>query len=221
MIEWSHLEYSLKTYFQNLNLELSEKEANYLKEAFNFTENLWINEFNKIEHIKFLMLSEAPLFGTNKNYFYNKETRFSSFFYFKDIEAFNVSFTENQYNDKEYALRILRDNGFMILDLFPFALNQHDTQFNFNTLNKSQYLKLFNIAVDAYLKSKLDLIKEKCDDNTVFIYRYKRLKQRLSGSLEELLEKQKFINLNTELDTLNNNMSLDREKLMKLVKKYK
>lgn len=159
------------------------------------------------------MISEAPLFGESRNYFYNLNSKFSSFFYFKNIEAFNISYTKEDYNNKEFVLNILNENGFIILDLFPYALNKVDTQINYNSLKSKQYQKLFQIVVQSYLDKKLSLIKGKSFKDTIFIYRYKRLKEKLSGILESELVNLNLIEKGEILDTLNNNMSLDKDKL--------
>lgn len=218
MQEWTELEIRLRKFYRTeYQLDLSDTESTYLREAYIFTEKLWSEQLDNITDINFVMLSEAPLFGEKKNYFYNIDTAFSAFFYFKDIEAFDVSYSKAEYNNKDFALKTLRDNGFLILDLFPFALNQHDTQLNFNNINKNSYLKLFKIACDGYLIPKLNLVKEKCSHKTVFLYRYKRLKKRLNGYLEAELIDLDLIQKDEELDTLNNNMSMDRKKLKEIV----
>lgn len=217
IIEWDEIESSIIEFYKEIQLEISPKEIKYLKNAFSFTEELWKKQFEKIDKIKYVMISEAPLFGESKNYFYNPSTKFSSFFHFTNIEAFNISYTKKDYNNKEFVLDILNEKGFLILDLFPFALNKNDTQINYNSVKHKQYQKLFQIAVQTYLNKKLTLIKRKCINETIFVYRYKRLKEKLSGILETELVDFSLIEKDENLDTLNNNMSLDKEKLRKIV----
>lgn len=216
-IEWKEIESSIVEFYKEIQLEVSLKELEYLKNAFLFTEKLWIKQFEKIDKIKYVMISEAPLFGVSKNYFYNPNTNFSSFFYFKNIEAFNISYTKKEYNNKEFVLDILNENGFLILDLFPFALNKNDTQIDYNSVKQKQYQKLFQIVIQSYLNKKLLLIKSKSINETIFVYRYKRLKEKLSKILEKELVQFSLIKKGENLDTLNNNMSLDKEKLRKIL----
>lgn len=216
-VEWKDIEVSIIEFYKEIQLEVAPTELKYLKNAFLFTEALWEKQFEKMDNIKYVMISEAPLFGDSKNYFYNLNTNFSSFFYFKNIEAFNISYTKKEYNNKEFVLDILNKNGFLILDLFPLALNKSDTQINYNAVNHKQYQKLFQIVIQSYLHKKLTIIKKKCSNETVFVYRYKRLKEKLSGLLENELVKLNLIKKGDNLDTLNNNMSLDKEKLRRII----
>lgn len=216
-IEWEEIENSIVEFYKEIQLEVSLKELEYLKNAFLFTEKLWEKQFEKIDNVNYVMISEAPLFGEYQNYFYNPSTKFSSFFYFRNIEAFNISYSKNDYNNKEFVLDILNQKGFLILDLFPFALNKDFTQINYNSLKHKQYQKLFQIIIQTYLNKKLVLIKNKCKNETTFVYRYKRLKDKLSGVLEKELVRFSLIEKDENLDTLNNNMSLDKEKLRKIL----
>lgn len=216
-VEWKDIEVSIIEFYKEIQLEVAPTELKYLKNAFLFTEALWEKQFEKMDNIKYVMISEAPLFGVSENYFYNPSTRFSSFFYFKDIEVFDIAYTNEDYNNKEFVLDILNEKGFLIMDVFPFALNQNDTQINYNSIKHKQYQKLFQIVIQSYLHKKLTIIKKKCSNETVFVYRYKRLKEKLSGLLENELNKLNLIKKGDNLDTLNNNMSLDKEKLRRII----
>lgn len=93
MIEWSKLENSLLDFYKSeYSIELSSDEKEYLEEAFIFTEELWSQQYDKMSAIKYVMLSEAPLFGEKQNYFYNIETSFSSFFFLSTVESNSSSF---------------------------------------------------------------------------------------------------------------------------------
>lgn len=217
LMDWKEIENTIIEYYKEIELCISSTELEYLKYAFSFTEELWGKQFEKIQKIKFIMISEAPLFGEDKNYFYNPNSKFSSFFYFKNIDAFHIPYSKEDYNNKEFVLNNLIDKGFLILDLFPFSLNKDDTQINYNSIKHKQYQRLFHIVAQSYLNKKLHLINKKCSDETVFVYRYKRLKEKLSGVLETELVKLNLIKPEQELETLNNNMSLNTEKLRKIV----
>jgi len=218
-INWNEIETAIIDYYKEINLEITSNELNYLKNAFEFIEKLWEEQFKKIKEIKYIMISEAPLFGKEQKYFYNPNSKFSSFFYFTNIEAFDIQYTKQDYNNKKFILDILNEKGFLILDLFPFALNKVDTQINYNSVNHKEYQKLFQINLNSYLIKKLNLVKTKCDENTTIFYRYKRLKKKLGGVLETELEKLNLIKEREDLDCVNNNMSLDKEKLNRIVLK--
>ena len=103
------------------------KECAYLKDAFVATERMWAEQFAKVTTVRFVLLSEAPLFGSNSRYFYNAATPFGAFFHFRDAEAILGRGFAKERVSKEFLLAELARAGFIILDLFPFALNKDDT----------------------------------------------------------------------------------------------
>lgn len=95
---------------------------------------MWQDNFTRIHTVQLVMLSEAPLFGHDKCYFYNPAACFTSFFHFNDAEAI---LGEGFANDRDFGgheekklflLSRLAETGFVVLDLFPFALNEKHTQ---------------------------------------------------------------------------------------------
>lgn len=218
-MDWKEIEKELILIYEKFNLELKENEIQYLKDAFEFTERLWLKQFEKIEKINFVMISEAPLFGDKQKYFYNPNSQFSSFFYFKNIEAFNIKYSKEDYNKKEFVLEHLNQKGFLILDLYPLALNKYDTQINFNSITNKEYKFIFDELKKVYLIKKLELIKTKISEDVIFFYRYKRLKKKLGGILEEELIRLELIKKDADLDCINNNMSIDKEKLREILNK--
>jgi len=88
-IQWQPISNSLKEIYQEQNiLHHFEEDEIYLKNAFEVTEKLWDEQFNKIDKLKIIMISESPLFGDIQRYIYNPNTPTSVFFHFKDLEAF-------------------------------------------------------------------------------------------------------------------------------------
>ena len=78
-IETIYLEKGIK---ENL-----EEDWHYLKNAFIGIEDFWNHQFEKIPQVKYIMFSEAPLWGERKNYIYNPETKLTQFFYKSDLEV--------------------------------------------------------------------------------------------------------------------------------------
>ncbi len=103
---------------------VTDEECAYLKKAFLATERMWTENFVKVATVRLVMLSEAPLFGSNRRYFYNAATPFGAFFHFRDAEAILGDCFAKERTGKEFLLAELARAGFVILDLFPFALNQ-------------------------------------------------------------------------------------------------
>jgi hypothetical protein len=180
---WNGLEQVLKNCAPNLSI----LECKYLKNAFFRTEQLWCENFAQVKKVRLVMLSEAPLFGDDERYFYNPTTRFGAFFHFNDAEAILGEGFGNGMNfncleeKKQFLLRELAKAGFVVLDLFPFALNKSDTSISYTNLTTREYQRLFREAIPMYFRRKLDLFLER--DSPKFVFRYRRL-QRNIGELE-------------------------------------
>lgn len=181
-----------------------EKDCAYLKKAFLRTETLWECNFKTTKDVRLVMLSEAPLFGCKEAYFYNTATPFTSFFSRDDAMAILLKTSEEQIGDAQYEkkiiLKALADAGFVILDLFPFALNKLHTGIGYssptkaealNACLKSEYRKLspkryqtlFMATASIYFIPKLKrLIGRNSFPRLVF--RYKRLQDAVGSCVE-------------------------------------
>ena len=204
--------------FTNLSEELRElyhdwgieryfdDDIKYFRQAFSFTSELWHTQYRLIENIKFVMIAEAPLYGDNKSYFYNPEADFTPFFWFNDIEAFLEEGIEQNYQTtvekKQYVLEILKRKGFIIIDLFPFALNDNDTHINYQSLTNSKYLSLLEKSYTGYLKPTLQLIRDKSHSQIRFFYRYRRVKNRVDDFVSKKLMENRLIQQTDEIATI-------------------
>jgi hypothetical protein len=233
--DWHLLSEKLKGFYFDLKLaDKFEKDEEYLRNAFEFTENLWFQQFDSIKDIKFIMLSEAPLFGTKRIYFYNPESEFTSFFYFDDLRAFYPR--QDLRNDlqtimerKKYVINSLNGKGFIILDLFPFALNEEDTAIVYRSpsketdkkkLSSPEYRKLFDLSYSGYLKPKLRLIKSKAQANLKIVHRYQWLQSKIGKFIKGKISENEIALLGDEIIAINGtNMPLDRGKLESEYKK--
>jgi len=221
-IQWQPISYLLKKVYQEQNIiEYFKKDESYLKNAFEVTETLWTEQFNRLDKLKVIMISESPLFGNIQKYIYNINTPPSSFFYFQDIEAFpnceNIIQPTTIEEQKKIMLNEFKKNGFLILDIFPFALNQKDTIINYGQMNIHLYRQLLKITTETYLIPKLKLCLEKSNQHTHFIYRYQRLFNRTENHFENVLNQ--ISPERYKIDTINGrNMSLDRDELKRLLK---
>jgi hypothetical protein len=225
ILDWNNISKSLKYFYEehgkagNISSEFS-----YLENAFLKTEALWKDQYDKMEQINTVLVSEAPLFGKDENYIYNLKTKPSSFFYFDDIGALpSVDILPKQPKSvegkKEIMLTEFLKSGFLILDIFPFAFNGVDTSFNYRKLNKNQYTELLKLTVESYLIPKLNLCIKKSQIGTSFIYRYKALYEKTGHHFEQVLSEHYPDNSSYLLNTINGtNMSLDRQKLRSLFK---
>ena len=160
-----------------------ENDWDYLKNAFIDIEVLWNIQFEQIKKIKFIMLSEAPLWGGTKSYLYNPETKFTQFFYRNDL----AKATGCELNDKLDFLAKLREIGFIILDLSPYALNTNDTSINYRSISANDYCQLVSESRPSFFEKKLKIIKPKLSESAQFFFRYTRVQKLFDRSITDLL----------------------------------
>jgi len=223
--KWLAISDALKKVYEEENILKNFKEdETYLKHAFEMTEKLWEDEFSKIDKLKVIMIAEAPLFGDKETYIYNQNTPASTFFHFKDLEAFldegkSIQKPKTVQEQKTTMFEYFHKNGFIVLNLFAFALNENHTKINYQKMSKKLYYKLLKITTENYLVPKLKLCLEKSDENTHFIYRYKRLFDKTENHFEQVLNQVSSKGTCFKIDTINGtNMSLDRSKLRRLLR---
>jgi len=222
-IKWQPISKLLKEIYQEQNIiEHFKENESYLKNAFEITEKLWEEQFNKIDKLKIIMISESPLFGDIQRYIYNPNTPTSVFFHFKDLEAFledgqALIKPTSTVEQKNMMFEYFYKNGFITLDIFPFALNPNHTKIHYRNMSKKLYHQLLKITTENYLIPKLKLCLYKSDEHTHYVYRYKRLFDKTENHFEKILNQ--ISSKKYKIDTINStNMSLDRDKLKRLLK---
>ncbi len=205
---WDDLKNTLSSIYEESGVSdsFSEDEPN-LKKAYQKTEALWKKQFELIDRIRFVLIGEAPLFGDKQSYFYNEESKLTTFFRHQiQPEVKSVS------ADKPGLLRHLQKSEFIVLDLFPYALNDK-TAISYRKKFKGKYIELFEKTYDLYLKPKLELIKIKSDKNIKFSFRYKKHKV-LTDKMKSRLEKNGFSESSIQVGCVgSSNMSIDTKKL--------
>ena len=137
--------------------------------------------------------------------------RLSSFFYFQDAEAILGRDFAKGRTGKRFLLPELARAGFIILDIFPFALNNSDTPSITYKMSARRYQELFQRTAPLYFDRKRDLILELGGPR--FLFRYGRMKRRLGGLVDAELERR---NIGPTRSVGGTNMSLDREKLRQI-----
>lgn len=222
-IQWLPIAEILKNIYQEQNiLEFFNNDEKYLKNAFFVTEKLWMDQFNRIDNVEFVMISESPLFGDNKSYIYNPNTPFTAFFHFNDLEAFSKGKTTKKtsevYMKKQIMFDLFCKNGFLILDIFPFSLNPKHTKLNYRNISNNLYLQLLETTTEHYLMPKLKLCLNKANKCIYFLYRYQGLFNVTENHFEKILDKLSPKDKKYKIYTINGtNMSLNRNKLKKLL----
>lgn len=163
-------------------------DRNYLINAHFDVERIWNQNFMNIEQVKYVLLSEAPLWGRNNSFIYNFSTSFTQFFYENDLFfALNQDLIHDSQESiivkKERFIKTLNGLGILIIDVSPYALNS-TTAINYsrndvNTLklNPIEYRNLLSLSFEYFLYEKLYTIKKRINPNTTIniIYRYSRL----------------------------------------------
>ncbi len=221
-VNWQKISQLLKeVYVEKKLLDDYSKDESYLKNAFEKTECLWNEQLHQMSELKAIIISESPLFGKEQKYIYNTNTAPSSFFYYQDIEALPTVTTLPQkpksiVDQKQIMLRELIRSGVLILDIFPFAFNKKNTSLHYRRMGAGIYRQLLKGTTENYLRPKLQLCLDKSNEDTLFIYRYKRLFDKKEGYFEEVssnIGKGKY-----KVETINGkNMPMNREKLRELL----
>lgn len=205
--DWDGLERALRTC-----APVTAEECAYLKRSFLATERMWAENVAQVATARLVMLSEAPLFGIAERYFYNTATKFGAFFYFQDAEAIlGQSFAKGR-TGKQFLLSELARAGFIVLDVFPFALNEQDTpSANYRKMSAQCYRELFQRTASLYFDRKRDFVLQFGKPH--FLFRYGKLKSRLGDLVDAALAK---AGLGPTQSVGGSNMALDREKLRQI-----
>jgi len=141
------------------------------------------------------MIAEAPLWGKDKSYIYNPETKNTSFFYKSDLEyVLNI-----QIADKQDFINCCNEIGLLIIDISPFALNTEDTIINYRSISASQYRKLVRNTFPFYFEQKLRAVSKKKSDFIKVFFRYARVKKRFLPLISEALIDCRFIKSANEI----------------------
>ena len=61
-------------YIQNSIFDFFERDDAYIAQAFNEITDIWFTNLEQIKKIKYLMISEAPLWGEKRSYIYNPDS---------------------------------------------------------------------------------------------------------------------------------------------------
>jgi hypothetical protein len=168
--------------------EFENFDREYLINAFHGIEQIWTENFNRLDQINYIVLSEAPLWGINESYIYNLNSPFTPFFYENDLcYGLNIELINNRNENieekKSRFLNTLINYGILILDVLPYALN-FETALNYsrNTensikLNTEDYMSLLNVSLEYFIHEKLNEINERINPERTLniIYRYRRL----------------------------------------------
>ena len=182
-------------YSENGIIYYFERDNLYLEKAFHEINEIWFRNLECIKEVKYLMIAEAPLWGKDKSYIYNPETKNTSFFYKSDLEyVLNI-----QIADKQDFINCCNEIGLLIIDISPFALNTEDTIINYRSISASKYRKLVKNTFPFYFEQKLKAVSNKKSDSIKAFFRYARVKKRFLPLISEALIDCRFIKSANEI----------------------
>ncbi len=140
-MKWFELSQILSDFYYDKNVDQHFKnDEKYLSVAFKEIEKIWMQNYNEITTVNYVMLSEAPLWGERKSYIYNPAIKNTQFFYRSDLEFC----LKEKIKDKVKFINKLNSIGFIILDISPFPLNGKDTNINYRAISNNDYKYLLN-----------------------------------------------------------------------------
>ncbi|MEN8123317.1 MAG: hypothetical protein ABFS35_23470 [Bacteroidota bacterium] len=194
--KWNALSKILFDFYSQKNVDHHFKnDEKYLSTAFEEIEKIWMQNYNEIATINYVMLSEAPLWGERKNYIYNPTINNTQFFFRSDLEFC----LKEKIKTKIEFIQKLNSIGFIVLDIFPFPLNDKNTVINYRTISKKDYKYLLKRTLPISMAEKLSLISKKSSKNIRFFFRYGRVKDAFNNLLGELILGKRLIHSANEV----------------------
>lgn len=205
--DWERLKEVLLT---STSLSWSNEELLYLQNAFFDIEDKWQAALDAIKNPRFILLGEAPLYGKECSYIYSLHTAPTAFLRPTDLPKLNEQKVNNK---KAYMLDAMRDFGIIVIDLFPYALNEYDTPtMNYKKIqNKTVYGRLLRNSFENFTKVKILKVMSQGPDVTVLI-RYKRIMHHVEPLMQRLGIR-KGLNQGDYMCIGSNNMGVDKKLL--------
>ena len=181
----------LKSFYEQKDLsDAFDKDIVYLENAFNAINKMWIDNLNQMKRVNYLMIAEAPLWGSDKKYIYNPNTKNSQFFYRNDLgDILNI-----QIHDKREFIKVCNEIGLLFVDISPFPLNSKDTKFNYRKnengskkLSNKLYKQLVMLTIPTYFEWKIRALAGLKAENLTTFFRYARVKYSFGDIISKVL----------------------------------
>lgn len=137
-----------------------------LERTFRSTEDMWQQNFDGMTQVRFILLGESPVLD---KYIYNEAAPLTIFFHHRLVPHVEPV----AYRDKAILLPLLREAGFLVLDVFPFALSER-TALSYPGRLDSSFEWAFETLLERYLLPKLELIRAKAIAPVQFAWRYRK-----------------------------------------------
>lgn len=197
------------------------KDNIYLENAFHEINKIWLENFNQIKTVNYLMIAEAPLWGSIKKYIYNPKTNNSQFFYRSDLG----DILNRHIADKREFIKICNEIGLLVVDISPFPLNSIDTKINYSKnengskkLTDSQYQQIVKLTIPSFFELKIRAVTEKKSTSIKTFFRYARVKSNFEDIISEVLINYNIIKTQDQIgDISQKGGGVDKSKLKTII----
>ena len=172
-------------------------------------EKMWTRFLNSLEIINLVLVAEAPL--NSNQYILNKTSKNTPFLYKSTLEKCMSAYRNNIHTSETTKIDLMRDLGIIIIEAYPYSLDPKKHKNNFGNLTLESRKVLLSESCSWHLDKKLETIKVKTTEKTIFGYRYNRNKDFINLIDTDL----KFVNL-SDAGKKPAYGSIDEDKLIKI-----
>ena len=138
--------------------------------------DFWLNQVKSFKgsSIKYILIGEAPPFSEDDvAYVYNPASK-NTHWQTRILKAFGID-----EKSKEDAFAKLREEGFLLIDLFPYPAK-------FNKVHgRKAYKELIDLSVEHYLPKLLQLLDDKLNKDVKVAFALKRFGHHINEVLEK------------------------------------
>jgi hypothetical protein len=153
-----------------------EDHINKIRKLAKDCHNFWLNQVKSFKgsSIKYILIGEAPPFSEDDvAYVYNPASK-NTHWQTRILKAFSID-----EESKEDAFAKLRDEGFLLIDLFPYPAK-------FNKVHgRKAYKELIDLSVEHYLPKLLQLLDDKLNKDVKVAFAMKRFGHHINEVLEK------------------------------------
>ena len=133
-------------------------------------EKMWSKFFDSMESINLVIVAEAPL--SKDQYILNKDSNDTDFLPKRTLKKCISAYNKNIDTSERKKIDLMRDLGIIIIEAYPFSLDPKKHKKHFRNLGDELKRNLLNESRSWHLDMKLETIKSKISQETVFAFRY-------------------------------------------------
>ena len=153
-----------------------DKDMEQMKKLAKDCHDFWLNQVKSFKgsSIKYILIGEAPPFSEDDvAYVYNPASK-NTHWQTRILKAFGID-----EKSKEDAFAKLREEGFLLIDLFPYPAK-------FNKVHgRKAYKELIDLSVEHYLPKLLQLLDDKLNKDVKVAFAMKRFGHHINRVLEK------------------------------------